>query len=161
MVLRIMSADDWEAVKEIYLLGIATGNATLQTEAPPWEDWDKDHLPFGRLVALIDSKIVGWCALSPVSSRCVYSGLAEVSVYIHTDYLRKGIGLVLLTKLVEESEANGIWTLQAGIISENTASIKLHEKAGFRIVGHREKLGKLHGVWRDAILLEKRSTVVV
>lgn len=155
-----MTPDDWEAVKEIYLLGIATGNATFQTEAPSWDDWDKGHLAFGRIVALIDDKIVGWCALSPVSSRCVYAGVAEVSVYIHTDYLGKGIGSELLNLLVTSSEENGIWTLQAGIFPENAASVKQHEKAGFRIIGRREKIGKMKDLWRDTLLLERRSTTI-
>jgi phosphinothricin acetyltransferase len=158
MQIRPLCADDWASVRDIYLLGIKTGNATFQTEAPTWEEWDNGHLSFGRLVAVMDGRIVGWAALSPVSSRCVYAGVAEVSVYIHTDYFGKGIGSKLLRQLTEDSEEQGIWTLQAGIFPENIGSLKIHEKAGFRLVGYREKIGKMNGLWRDTILMEKRSS---
>ncbi|XZF13447.1 N-acetyltransferase family protein [Chitinophagaceae bacterium MMS25-I14] len=161
MEIRVFVPNDWEAVKEIYLLGIRTGNATFQTEAPEWADWDKGHLKFGRLIATLDNKIVGWCALSPVSSRCVYAGVAEVSVYVHTDHLKKGIGSKLLDALIKESELNGIWTLQAGIFPENQGSLAVHTKAGFRIVGYREKIGQMNGAWRDTILLERRSAIIL
>lgn len=145
-------------VKEIYELGIATHNATLETKAPDWEVWEAQHLKSGRLVALAgNGGVVGWAALTPVSGRCVYSGVAEDSVYIHPRYKGRGIGKMLLQQLVKESEREGIWTLQAGILIENVASIKLHEQCGFRVVGVRERLGQLHGQWRDVCLMERRS----
>lgn len=150
----------WEQVKEVYLEGVATGNATFQAEAPSWEDWDKGHLTTCRLVALIGGQVCGWVALSPVSSRCVYAGVAEVSIYVGKNYRGKGIGNLLLKEIIKESEAQNIWTLQSGIFPENIASIKLHEKHGFRVLGFREKVGKLHGVWRNVNLLERRSEVI-
>ncbi|MEL7118367.1 MAG: N-acetyltransferase family protein [Bacteroidota bacterium] len=158
--IRPMLSGDWQAVKKIYESGIATGIATFETAAPDWEHWNVGHLKFGRLVAIIDDKLVGWTALSPVSSRCVYGGVAEVSVYIDGAYRRKGLGKRLLNQLIIESEQNGIWTLQAGIFTENTASVKLHERVGFRMIGYRERIGKLNGRWKDNILLERRSKVV-
>ena len=153
-------AAHYEEVKSIYAEGIATGQATLNTTAPNWNTWDKEHLAFARFIAIAEDKVAGWAALSPVSGRCVYSGVAEVSIYIGAAYRGQGIGKELLQHLVSASEENGIWTLQAGIIKENTASVALHQVCGFRIVGLREKLGQLHGVWRDTYLLERRSTVV-
>ena len=147
----------WDAVKAIYLQGIATKQATFQTEAPSWEDWDKGHLPHLRYVLFIEDVVAGWAALSPVSERCVYAGVAEVSIYIHEDFRGRGIGKLLLQKLIEESEKHGIWTLQSGIFPENLSSIALHEKLGFRKVGFREKIGKMDGVWRDTVLMERRS----
>lgn len=152
-------ASHWEDVRLIYLHGIATKHATFQTEAPTWEEWDKAHLPTLRYVAVINNAITGWAALSPVSSRCVYSGVTEVSVYIHKDFRGKRIGKALLQKLITESEANNIWMLQSGIFPENTASITLHEKLGFREIGYREKIGKMEGVWRDTVLMERRSKI--
>lgn len=149
----------WDAVKAIYLQGIATKQATFQTEAPTWEDWDKGHLPHLRYVLFIEDTVVGWAALTPVSSRCVYAGVSEVSVYIHEDFRGKGIGKMLLLKLISETEKENIWTLQAGIFPENLSSIALHEKLGFRQVGYRERIGKLDGVWKDTILLERRSKI--
>ncbi len=154
-----MSEQDWLAVREIYLQGIATGNATFEQSVPGWKQWDERHLPSCRLLARIDDKIVGWAALSPVSSRCVYGGVAEVSIYIAEDARGHGVGRLLLRSLVDSSEQNGIWTLQAGIFPENAASIRLHERAGFRIVGRRERLGCMNGVWRDIVLMERRSAV--
>ena len=148
-------------VLSIYLQGIETGNATFQTQAPSWEDWDKGHLEKMRLVATDADTVTGWAALSPVSGRCVYAGVAEVSVYVHSEYRGKKIGKLLLEELIKESESCGIWTLQAGIFPENEASIELHKKCGFRIVGRREKLGQLKGVWRDVMLLERRSSKVL
>lgn len=160
MNLRKMAPGDWSAVKDIYLQGIATGNATFQKEAPSWEEWDKTHLEFGRIVSVDESNSInGWAALSPVSSRCVYAGVAEVSVYVNTAQSGKQIGSQLLAQLIPESEANGIWTLQAGIFPENKASIRIHEKNGFRIVGYREKIGQMDGIWRDTFLLERRSKI--
>lgn len=154
-----MLPSHWEAVRDIYLQGIATRNATFQTEAPFWEEWDKSHLADLRLVISQDGVIAGWAALSPVSGRCVYAGVCEVSVYIHKTHRGKGVGTALLQKLIFESEEQNIWTLQAGIFPENTASIALHEKHGFRKIGYREKIGKLDGVWRDTILMERRSKI--
>lgn len=149
----------WEEVRIIYLQGIATKQATFQTDAPAWEEWDNGHLAGLRYVAIIDGNVAGWAALTPVSGRCVYAGVTEVSVYIHEGYLSKGIGRALLQKLVTESEASNIWTLQSGIFPENTASIALHEKLGFRKIGYREKIGKMDGVWRDTVLMERRSKI--
>src|SRR4030095_8369241 len=139
-----LQPEDWDAVRAIYLEGIATGNATFETEAPEWDDWDTAHLACCRLVARDRGTIVGWAALSPVSRRAVYAGVAEVSVYVSTSQQGKGIGRLLLQRLIEESERNGIWTLQAGIFPENTASIELHRKCDFRVVGEREKIGRLN-----------------
>ncbi len=150
----------WDAVRAIYEQGIATGNATLETSVPDWSAWDREHLATPRLVALAGDHVAGWAALSPVSGRCVYGGVAEVSVYVGDAWRGRGIGLRLLQQLVAQSEANGIWTLQAGILPENTASLALHERAGFRRIGVREKLGKLKGAWRDVVLLERRSRSV-
>ena len=150
----------WEEVKSIYQEGIATGQATFQTEAPSWQDWDKSHLATCRLVATEKGKVCGWVALSPVSGRCVYAGVAEVSIYIGQQNRGKKVGLKLLQALIAESEKHNIWTLQAGIFPENLASNQLHQKLGFRLIGYREKVGKLHGVWRNVNLLERRSQVV-
>lgn len=157
MEIRNLEAADWPSVKEIYEQGIATGNATFQTEAPSWEDWDKSHHQDARYVLESDKQILGWAALSPVSSRCVYAGVAEVSVYVNPSLSGKGYGSILLNALIVESEQQGLWTLQSGIFRENTGSIKMHKKAGFREVGYREKIGKMNGVWRDTILLERRN----
>jgi len=151
---------DWDDVKLIYEKGIATGNATFQTSAPSWDEWDSSHLAACRIVAEVAGKVVGWAALSPVSSRCVYAGVAEVSVYIDPAFSGRGIGLTLLNELVKLSEAEGIWTLQAGVFPENIGSLRIHEKAGFRTIGFREKIGKQHGVWRDTVLLERRSKMI-
>ena len=156
----IMRPDDWDAVRTIYFEGIATGNATFETDAPEWKEWDATHLSCCRLVARVDESIVGWAALSPISRRAVYRGVAEVSVYVAGAAQGKGIGQSLLQKLIEDSEQEGIWTLQAGIFPENVSSIELHRKCGFREVGKREKIGKLKGVWRDVVLMERRSMVV-
>jgi phosphinothricin acetyltransferase len=157
---------DWEAVAAIYQEGIATGVATFEQSVPAWEAWDAAHLPAPRLVALAGhggvgegrrGAVVGWAALSPVSSRCVYGGVAEVSVYVAAAQRGGGIGRALLEALVAQSEAAGFWTLQAGIFPENVGSVALHHRCGFRTVGRREKLGQLHGLWRDVLLLERRS----
>lgn len=155
-----MQPHDWSAVRAIYLQGIATGNATFETGAPDWEKWDLGHLPHCRLVLRIDGDVAGWAALSPVSARGVYSGVAEVSVYVAAGARGRGAGSALLEALIAESERHGIWTLQAGIFPENTASLKLHHAHGFRLVGRRERIGCLDGVWRDVILLERRSATV-
>ena len=150
--------EHWEQVKSIYESGIATGNATFQTSAPDWEEWNQSHIQNCRLVAIENGRVLGWAALTPVSGRCVYAGVAEVSVYVHEDARAKGVGDSLLKALIEASEAANFWTLQAGIFPENTASLHVHEKNGFRKVGFREKIGKMKEVWRDTILLERRST---
>lgn len=152
-----LAAGHWSAVKAIYEAGLATGNASFQSAAPSWEEWDGAHLPHSRLVAIDAGMITGWAALSPVSGRCVYTGVAEVSVYIDPRYRGRGVGKSLLQALIRESEANGIWTLQAGIFPENTASLKLHETVGFRKIGVREKIGKMGDRWRDVHFFEKRS----
>ncbi len=157
---RPMVATDYEQVAQIYQQGIATGNATFQQDIPTWEDWDESHLKNCRTVGIMDNKVVGWAALTAVSSRCVYAGVAEVSVYVATNYRGLKIGTKLLEYLIEESEASNIWTLQAGIFPENIASIKIHEQLGFRIVGKREKIGKMNGKWRDTLLLERRSVKI-
>lgn len=157
VAIEAMSADDWEAVRAIYCEGIATGNATFETDAPDWGTWDRNHLGFARLVARVDAGVLGWAALSRVSNRRVYAGVAEVSVYVAGSARSLGVGRLLLLSLIEEAERNGIWTLQAGIFPENEASIALHKRCGFREVGRRERIGSLHGIWRDVILLERRS----
>ena len=159
-VIEPMRAEDWERVREIYLEGIATGHATFETSAPSWEQWDAAHLPFARLSALQNGSLIGWAALSPVSQRCVYGGVAEVSVYVSSSARRSGIGRQLLKALIEASEQNGVWTLQAGMFPENSGSLALHRSCGFREVGRRERIGKMHGAWRDTILLERRSHTV-
>ena len=155
-----MQAADWQQVKRIYEEGIETGNATFQTSAPEWDEWNTSHLEHSRIVARENENLLGWAALTPVSGRCVYAGVAEVSVYVSDKARGRGLGKQLLQKLIEESEANGIWTLQAGIFPENLASIKIHEANGFRIFGTRERLGKMNGVWRDNLQLERRSKIV-
>lgn len=159
-MLDAMQPEDWPAVRAIYEEGIATGNATFETNAPEWETWDKGHLESCRLVARRDGQVIGWAALSPVSGRCVYAGVAEVSVYVADSARGQGVGGALLQALVEASECLEIWTLQAGIFPENVASVALHKRTGFREVGRREKLGCMNGVWRDVLLLERRSKVV-
>jgi len=154
-----MTEQDREAVREIYLQGIATGNATFEKSVPDWKEWDERHLPSCRLVARLENRIVGWAALSPVSSRCVYGGVAEVSIYVADGARGCGVGRQLLDALVNASEQSGIWMLQAGIFPENQASIHLHQQAGFRIVGRRERLGCMNGQWRDIVLMERRSAV--
>ena len=160
MQIAKMTEAHWPAVKAIYESGIATGQATFQTSAPEWEEWDKAHVQECRLVALEDNKIIGWAALTPVSGRCVYAGVGEVSVYIDGSARGKGVGKALLKELVDESELNNFWTLQAGIFPENIASIQIHKANGFRIIGSREKIGQMKGVWRDTLLLERRSQKV-
>ncbi len=150
----------WPDVRTIYEDGIATGNATFETSVPDWESWNAKHLEAGRLVARRDGQILGWAALSPVSSRCVYSGVAEVSIYVAASARGQGVGKILLQATVAASEGAGIWTLQAGIFPENLSSIALHKSCGFREVGVRMRLGKLAGVWRDVTLLERRSSIV-
>lgn len=150
----------WEQVKQIYAEGIATGNATFQTAIPSWEEWDEAHVINSRLIAIDNGTVVGWAALTPVSGRCVYAGVGEVSVYVSEKARGKGFGKILLNALIAESEKNNFWTLQAGIFPENFASVKIHEECGFRVIGAREKIGQSNGLWRDTLLLERRSKVV-
>lgn len=155
-----MTAEDWPAVRTIYLEGITTGNATFEQNAPEWADWDTSHRADCRFVARRDGEVLGWAALSTVSERCVYAGVAEVSVYVAARARGQEVGLTLLRALVAASEQAGIWTLQAGIFPENVASLRLHERCGFRVVGVRERLGAMQGRWRDVILMERRSSIV-
>jgi L-amino acid N-acyltransferase YncA len=158
-IIDSLRPSDWQQVRAIYSQGIATGNATFETQVPSWEQWDCSHLIFGRLVARAGDAIFGWAALSRVSSRCCYAGVAELSIYVSAPHRTQGIGKALLAAVIDASEQNGIWTLQAGVFPENLASLGLVQKHGFRQVGRRERLGKLHGVWRDVLLFERRSPV--
>lgn len=148
------------AVLEIYGHGIASGMATFETKVPDWESFNFKYLPHSRLIAVIDDEPVGWAALSPVSTRECYSGVAEVSVYVHQQQQRKGIGRLLLVELINASEQNGIWSLLSVIHEENRASIHLHEQCGFRYIGYRERIAQLDGIWRTTVMLEKRSKLV-
>lgn len=154
-----MSAEDWPAVRAIYAAGIASGEATFETAAPEWAEWDSHHLETPRLVARAGDGLWGWAALSAVSERCIYEGVGEVSLYVARERAGRGVGRALLSALAWESEAQGIWTLQAGIFPENAASLRVHEACGFRVVGVRERLGRLNGRWRDVALVERRSPV--
>jgi phosphinothricin acetyltransferase len=160
MRIEDLTSTEWPEVVHAFADGIATGNATFETSVPSWEAWDAAHLAAPRLVARVDGAIAGWAALSPVSARSVYRGVADVSIYVAASYRGQGVGRQLLAELVRRSEAAGIWTLQAGVFPENAASLALHEACGFRVVGRRERIGELHGVWRDVVLLERRSTSV-
>jgi phosphinothricin acetyltransferase len=157
-VIRVLEAKDWPAVRAIYEEGIATGQATFETEAPSWEHWDGAHS--SALVAEEDGEVVGWAALSPYSPRAVYAGVAEESVYVAERVRGRGVGRSLLEELVRRSEEAGIWTLEAGVFPENRASVTLHLGCGFRLVGVRERIGRLHGEWRDVLLFERRSEVI-
>ena len=161
MTILLLTEAHWPAVKAIYEAGMATGNATFETQAPAWEAWDNAHLAHSRLVAVDEADtVLGWAALSPVSGRCVYGGVAEISIYIAAEARGQGVGRQLLAALIAASEAHGIWTLQAGTFEENTASIGLHTQAGFRVIGHRERIGQHHGVWRNTVQMERRSPAV-
>lgn len=156
-----MQPSDWSQVSAIYMAGIKTGIATFQSDVPSWEEWDHDHIATCRLVVRSGDMILGWAALTPTSSRCVYAGVAEVSVYIGDAFKRRGVGYALLTELIRLSEDNGFWTLQAGITKENIPSRELHKKCGFREIGIRERIGQMpDGQWHDVVLLERRSTKV-
>ena len=157
---RPMISEDWEAVASIYAEGIATGLATFEKQVPTFEVWDKAHLKWCRIVAVDKNIILGWAALSPVSGRCVYGGVAEVSVYVGQAYNHKGVGKVLMKELISQSEKNGFWTLQSGVFPENVGSIALHKKVGFRYIGTRERVGQLDGIWKDNLLFERRSKIV-
>lgn len=159
--IKHIQPSDWQLIAAIYKLGIETGYATFETKIPSWKQWNETHIKTCRLAAWLENKIVGWAALSPVSNRWVYRGVAEVSVYVDTHYSGKGVGTMLLQKLIRESEKAGFWTLQSGVFPENKASIKLHKKLGFREIGYREKIGKLkNGTWLDNIILERRSKII-
>jgi L-amino acid N-acyltransferase YncA len=160
MEVRALRPEDWPAVRAIHQAGIATGNATFETEAPDWPAWDAAHLADHRLVARHDGQVVGWAALAPVSDRCASAGVAEDSVYVAPDAQGRGIGRALLAAVVASAERGGIWTVQTGIFPENQASVRLHQGCGFRVVGVRERLGQLHGRWRDVLLLERRSPAI-
>jgi phosphinothricin acetyltransferase len=158
--LRDLRADDWPEVARIYREGIETGNATFETEVPSWEEWDAAHLRAHRMVAERDGQVVGWVALVPVSSRECYSGVAEVSAYVSEDARSQGIGRELVAAAIESSERAGIWTLQTSVFPENEASLHLLRRFGFREVGVRERIGRLHGIWRNTVLVERRSEVI-
>jgi phosphinothricin acetyltransferase len=155
-----MRRSDWSDVADIFRHGLATGHASFETDVPDYPAWDAAHLSEPRLVARLEGAVVGWAALSPVSERCVYGGVAEDSVYVAPEHGRRGIGRLLLTELVRRAEEAGIWTVQAGIFPENEASLALHEQCGFRVVGRRERLGRHRGAWRDVLLVERRSTTI-
>jgi L-amino acid N-acyltransferase YncA len=154
-----MTAADWPCVRAIYAEGIATGMGTFETAVPSWEEWDAARLPHSRLAAR-EQAIVGWAALSPVSKRACYAGVAEVGIYVTALARGKGVGRALLEALIASAEQHGIWTLQGATIAENTASLALQAKCGFRVIGRRERIGKLGGIWRDTVLTERRSTKV-
>ncbi|MGV8967751.1 MAG: GNAT family N-acetyltransferase [Cellulomonas sp.] len=163
--IRHLTDDDAAAVLAIYAEGIATGTATFETAAPPWESWDASHLAEHRFVAADDAAadgdvVLGWVAASPVSGRCVYAGVIEVSVYVAAAGRGRGLGGALVEALVESSEAAGVWTLEAGVFSDNAPSLALLDRHGFRRVGVRERLAQRDGLWRDVVLLERRSSVV-
>ncbi len=160
VTIREFAKDDFPSVKRIYQEGIDTGNATFQTKAKDWLEWDAGLLQHSRLIASDRVSIIAWAGLSAVSSRCVYAGVAEVTIYVSAAARGKGVGKVLLSALVESSEKHGIWSLKAGIFPENQASIHLHELCGFKILGVQDKLGKMAGTWRDVVLMERRSKTV-
>jgi phosphinothricin acetyltransferase len=160
MLLRDLRPDDWPEVARIFEEGIRTGNATFETEVPSWEAWDAAHVPEHRFVAERDERVVGWSALVPVSPRACYAGVAEVSAYVGEEARGAGVGTALLAAVIESSERAGIWTLETGVFPENEPSLRLLQRFGFRIVGRRERIGRLHGIWRDVVFLERRSEVV-
>jgi phosphinothricin acetyltransferase len=158
--IEAMTQEDWPDVRAIYLEGIASGNTTFETDAPAWEAWDAARLKAGRLVARTDGDVLGWAALSPVSARPAYAGVAEASLYVAARARGWGVGTSLLRALIETSERAGLWTLQGAIFPENAASLALVRRCGFREVGRRERIGRRDGVWRDTVLVERRSRVV-
>lgn len=160
LTVQAMRPEDWPAVRAVFLEGVATGQATFETGAPEYAEWDATHLPEPRLVAADAAGFAGWAALSAVSRRACYAGVAEVSVYVAARCRGRGVGTRLLRDLVSAAERRGIWTLQAVVFPENPASVALHERAGFRLVGRRERIARLRGVWRDTLLLERRSSTV-
>ncbi len=157
VVTRHMAASDWPEVEHIYSEGIATGDATFETATPSWATWDADHREDLRFVASIDGQVVGWVAAGPVSLRVCYAGVVEHSVYVAADQRGRGVGGVLLDRLISTSRDVGVWTIQSGIFPENAASLALHRSRGFRVVGRRERIARLHGAWRDVIMIERRE----
>ena len=160
MTFTAVTNTNYPQVAAIYAEGIETGIATFETTIPDWEKWDASHLALGRIAIIEDNVLKGWAALSPVSSRCVYGGVAEVSVYVAENARGKGYGKILLQELIKISEENALWTLQSGIMKANEASIQMHIKCGFREIGYREKIGQLNGVWLDNVILERRSKLI-
>ena len=160
MEIVALGPEHWDEVARIYAEGIATGDATFETEVPSWERWDATHLAAHRFVAVDEGRVVGWVAVGPVSDRCVYDGVVENSVYVAAEARGRGVGRALLDALIASTEAAGIWTIQTGVFPENEASVRLHERAGFRVVGRRERIGRLNGDWRDVLFLERRSAAV-
>jgi L-amino acid N-acyltransferase YncA len=158
--IRDLRPGDWPEVARIYAEGIATRNATFETEVPSWDEWDRSHLAEHRFLALDEGRVLGWVALAPVSDRCCYAGVAEVSVYVGAAGRGAGVGAALVQAVVKSSERGGIWTLQTGVFPENEASLALCHRLGFRVVGTRERIGQLAGIWRDVLLLERRSAAV-
>lgn len=156
VLVRDLDKNDWEHVSDIYKIGIQSRNATFETDAPDWEYWNNGKLSFGRLVAEIEGRIAGWVALSPYSSRQVYSGVVEVGIYVDPDFQGNGIGSALLENVLSVCKKEGVWTVQASIFPENDASLALHQKFDFRVVGRREKIAQVNNKWRDVMLLEKR-----
>ncbi len=159
--IKHITQEHWPAVAAIYQKGMATGMATFETSTPNWNTWNNNHLKICRYGAWSNNELLGWIALSPVSKRPVYKGVAEVSVYVDPQYMRQGIGSILFDLIIEESENEGYWTLQSGIFPENHASIALHQNKGFRVIGYREKIGQLHGKWYSNVLMERRSKTVI
>ena len=159
-MIRELTKHDEKRVLEIYKTGLETRNATFETKVPSWSDWDQKHHKHSRYVYQQDNNVLGWSALLPVSSREVYKGVAELSIYIDTNYLGAGIGSLLLEKVIQSSEEHGIWTLQSSVFPENTATLKLHKKFDFRIIGKRDRIAQLDGKWRNTILLERRSRLI-
>lgn len=160
VTVREMLSSDGPRVLAIYQEGLDTGLASFETTAPPWEKWDSSHLASCRFVAESGGTVVGWAALSSVSDRCVYAGVAELSIYVAASARGRGVGSALMSRLIEASEAEGYWTLNSGVFPENEATVALHQKFGFRTVGRRDRIGQRHGVWRDTLLLERRSQTV-
>jgi len=161
IMVRIMRHSDSQKVLEIYRMGLETRNATFETVVPSWQEWDSKHLRHSRFVSEEDGIVTGWAALSPFSSREVYKGVAELSIYVSTIFRGKKTGSALMEKIIASSELNGIWTLVSSVFPENEATLRLHEKFGFRVIGRRERIARLDGNWRDTILLERRSSIIL